>query len=73
MKWVSCKTKLPDNGNTVLITVRERCLDEEWRYDTDVATWNGERWETFNDWDEGQEVEIIAWMPLPKPYKENKA
>lgn len=26
--------------------------------------------ETTNDWDEGQPLEIIAWIPLPEPYKE---
>lgn len=30
-----------------------------------------QRFETFNDWYEGQdEFEIVAWQPLPEPYEE---
>ena len=24
--------------------------------------------DTDNDWDEGQPIKVIAWMPIPKPY-----
>ena len=24
--------------------------------------------DTFNDWDEGQPIKVIAWMKKPKPY-----
>lgn len=25
-----------------------------------------------NDWDEGQPCKVTAWMPLPRPYKEEQ-
>lgn len=29
------------------------------------------RWDTYNDWDEGQQyIHITHWMPLPEPPKE---
>ena len=26
-------------------------------------------WDTVNDWDEGNDVHVLAWMPLPEPYR----
>lgn len=60
-------------------------FEKEYTYFTDVADyrpydgcWDGNaplgntggtRWQTFNDWYEGQqEYEIVAWIPMPNPY-----
>ena len=81
--WIPCSERLPDriiNGDVetvqdFFVTVKERWPGEEWKYHTDVAEFPGDYiddvWQTYNDWKEGQEVHVIAWMPLPKPYKEN--
>ena len=64
------------------VTIKERWPGEEWTYHTDLAwvptelAWvPGEYiddfWQTYNDWREGQEVHVIAWMPLPEPYTED--
>jgi hypothetical protein len=73
--WIPCSEKLPDNDDWVLSTVRywdkaedpidaayyvvERLFyDEKWRIagGTDV--------EQYDD------AKVLAWMPLPAPYKE---
>lgn len=61
---------LPDTGDEYIVTVRERWgKDEEWKYESVGAYYTTSGWELSYDIDEGQEWEIIAWMPLPKPYK----
>ena len=61
---------IPDVINEYIITVRERWgKDEEWKYETLGAWYTQDGWELSYDLDEGQEWEIIAWMPLPEPYK----
>ena len=44
-------------------TIKEDC------YDMPAANGKG-YFEAINDWDEGQPLSVIAWMPKPVPYKE---
>ena len=81
-QWIPCSERMPeriinDDVETVqefFVTVKERWQGEEWEYHTDVAEFPGDYiddlWQTYNDWKEGQEVHVIAWIPLPEPYKE---
>lgn len=83
-QWIPCSERLPEriiNGDVetvqeFFVTVKERWPGEEWKYHTDVAEFPGDYiddvWQTYNDWKEGQEVHVIAWMPLPEPYKEEQ-
>lgn len=79
-QWIPCSERLPEriiNGDVetvqeFFVTVKERWAGEEWEYHTDVAEFPGDYiddvWQTCNDWKEGQEVHVIAWMPLPEPF-----
>lgn len=74
MRWIPCKERLPEIGDTYIVTgIQKDAHEKEWHYFVDVASSHGgyidEYWDTFNDWIEGQETHIIAWMTLPKPYK----
>lgn len=44
-------------------------LTKESCYDMPAANGKG-FFEACNDWDEGQPLSVIAWMPKPMPYKE---
>lgn len=70
-QWIPCSERMPEIDETVLITIKEKYDgDKEYYYHTDVADHLiNDGWLTFNDWDEGQEIHIIAWMPLPEPWK----
>ena len=69
-KWILTKVELPPDRETCIVTLRQKYDHEkEWHYYTDVADYVSGEWITFNDWDEGQGFEVIAWMPLPQPYK----
>ena len=66
--WIPVDVKLPPEpkpnhsfkGDIYLITIKKGTIPFR-------AMWNGEY---FTDGFE--KLEVIAWMPLPEPYKENK-
>ena len=68
--WIPVSERLPDIGDTYLVTVM---VGTDIR--TDVASSFGSYidgfWDTFNDWVEDKECHVIAWMPLPEPYRED--
>ena len=81
MKWIPCSERLPDEDNWtgaqvqysdfVLMTVYN-AEDEETFIDygyTVDGEWNSDTTDCFvPPW-----WKVIAWMPLPKPYREDKA
>ena len=74
-KWIPVTERLPEIGDTVIISGKMKYKgDKDYEYFVDVAffePWQG--FSTFNDWYEGQdEFEIVAWQPLPEPYKESE-
>lgn len=62
--WISCSDKLPNSPNPVLITI----LYHEPYDNYEVSI--GEYWNNGDGWGDWPGAEIIAWMPLPEPYKE---
>ena len=63
-KWVSVKEGLPKISDTYLVTIDgEICgIDHDF---VSICGFEDGRWDEEAD-------EIIAWMPLPKPYKESE-
>ena len=80
-QWIPCSERLPEQQyidgvplyQEFFVTVAERWPGEDWKYNTDIGSIPGDYidcfWGTINDWDEGQEVHVIAWMPLPEPWR----
>ena len=62
-KWISVSERLPEENKQVLIQYRTRYRDDVYLFDVtsrvDYNYWQGM----------GREIDAIAWMPLPKPYK----
>ena len=62
MNWIPLSERLPKVGEPILVTLvtpdgqRECCVSE----------WIGYKW-----WDVSR-FEVVAWMPLPEPYKPNE-
>lgn len=74
-QWISVKDRLPEESAIYLVVVKEKYVFEsQWNYHVDAASNYGDYiddyWDTFIDWDEGQEVHVTHWMPLPKLPKE---
>lgn len=61
-KWISCSERLPKKNGEYLVTFRLhiiKCID--------VSYYDGHAFDT------GLYDEVLAWMPLPEPYMEDKA
>ena len=55
--WIPCSERLPEKSGRYLV-----CIDGvAWIADFFNSTWFGKRYRYSN---------VIAWMPLPTPYKE---
>ena len=78
-KWISIEENgLPKDGDDYIVAGKYRYQGEDWEYFVDVAGSHGDYidnfWDTFNDWDEGQEeIHITHYMPMPEHpiFKEN--
>ena len=72
-RWISVNERLPETAFGCLVTVYEtdRRTGEEFEAILPYAV--GYDGETWNDID-GEVIpfEVIAWRPLPEPYKENE-
>lgn len=79
--WVPFDKNNPPTGlclcREYLIFLREDNYDDgaTWNYSVDIATPYGSYldnfWDTENDWDEGQKIEVLAYAELPYSVKEN--
>ena len=61
-EWIPCSERLPEEGLPVVITAQEadgRFVDISIR--SDVNYWSG-----FG------RINVLAWMPIPEPYKERR-
>lgn len=58
-KWIPCSERLPDDGEEYLVTVQ---CDGHSIVDIDQCFSYG--WDDYG-------ADVIAWMPLPKPYQED--
>ena len=80
-EWIPVTERLPDVCDSYLVVVKYKyAWETEYNIDTDVATflpyddpdaYIDNRWNTYNDWDEGQQyIHITHWTPLPEPPKD---
>ena len=62
--WIPISERLPEENKQVLIQYRTRYRDDVNLFDvTSRADYN--YWQGV-----GREIDVIAWMPLPEPYKD---
>lgn len=75
MNWIPCRERLPEDEQEVLVWFEYFRYGEYnrpyQRYGIG-SMFNGE-WSRFVNGTSGwRDLRIIAWMPLPEPYKEEK-
>ena len=70
-QWIPCSERLPENGRQVLVFARSVHFALA-KYD-EMREADGKykkQWVTFDAWKPFYTIkEVIAWMPLPEPYK----
>lgn len=64
-KWIPCSERLPDKAGFYVVTKRQRSGEIQ------VAL--GSYRLLFNEWSgNGNFKDVLAWLPLPEPYKEGE-
>jgi len=74
-KWISVTEALPKDEEFVLLTIRR--LDKKYNQNPFISvgyiSWNQSAWWCAHDGDcDAHNVNVLAWMPLPEPYKEDE-
>ena len=69
MKWILCEDRLPKNDDWEIITILDEHGDTPYRY-SDFGWY----FDTAKCWivDAQPRTDVIAWMPLPPPYKADR-
>lgn len=76
-KWIPCSERLPKIGQCVLIQLDMNEYDSEYDSTIQVRRYDGEqdvykwKWEGLDIWT--SEDVVLAWQPLPQPYKKEGA
>ena len=65
--WIPVSERLPEARESVILSTKE-CTGEGcyWETTKHHVIWKGYRWNATY-WDD----EVIAWMPLPEPYRKD--
>lgn len=69
--WIACSERLPEEGTEVIVTDKNGSVWSDIYFDykdeEDASPcfhrWDDEMWQCFTP-------DVLAWMPLPQPYKE---
>lgn len=63
-QWIPCSERLPEGDHHVVLICRKNGSVGEGCYHGIIGEWSQFRWNINGIKD------VVAWMPLPKPYKE---
>ena len=68
-KWIPCSERLPEESGQYLITVKYKPVEGYEDVYAEHGEWDGEEWDNFCFGHCGEVESIVAWMPLPEPYR----
>jgi hypothetical protein len=66
-RWIPCGERLPEDGKEVYVTSGKG----QWAYTTE-GKFSRRFGGWVSAWDNGDLPDVVAWMPLPEPYKERQ-
>lgn len=72
-RWIPCNERLPEEDGQYLITVKYVHVDGYDDIYAEHGEWTDGKWDMFCFGHCGRVENIIAWMPLPEPWKEGEA
>ena len=68
--WIPCSKKLPSKNGIYLVTEHYYQIDDR-RHNGPYMT-KVETVEYYRDkWGRAKFIDVVAWMPLPEPYRED--
>lgn len=67
LRWIPCSERLPEDGQNVLVAYRTTDKIRPCQYHDDGSR---NPWYSYLDNCRAYSNVVIAWMPLPEPYKE---
>lgn len=65
-EWIPCSERLPSVSDDYLCTIP---LDADETYTRVLTFHKGRFYEDDDEWGATYHDDVLAWMPLPKPYK----
>lgn len=66
--WIPCSERLPEASGKYLVTIK--WSDDSGEEHTNINTsWYKEPYDAGWEW---SNIDVVAWMPLPEPYKEGE-
>lgn len=69
-KWIPCSERLPSENGQYICTLPFGDNDDNEVYVWALSFHNGRFYDDDDEWGMTFYDDVIAWMPLPKPYKE---
>lgn len=75
-EWISVKDRLPEEVRPVLLTIRrmDKSFNQIPFISVGYISWNQQAWWCAHDGDcKEHNIEVLAWMPLPEPWKGKEA
>lgn len=67
--WISVDERLPEPDKCVLVSYRSFMVWDKEVYSDQIAIIREDGWHWWDELETKVENEIIAWQPLPEPYK----
>ena len=72
-RWIPCSERLPEEDGQYLITVKYKHVNDSYEdVYAEHGDWFDGKWDMFCFEHCGEVEDIIAWMPLPEPYKDGE-
>ena len=71
-EWISCKDRMPERGTKVLVQTKK---EEMFVAEREYSSWyEKDEWYSYGTGGRRMKVmrRVVAWMPLPEPYVEEK-
>ena len=68
-RWIPCSERLPEENGQYLIAVKYVHVDGYDDIYAEHGDWADGKWDMFCFGHCGKVESILAWMPLPKPWK----
>lgn len=65
-EWIPCSKRLPEERGQYLVTTY--AYNDYYYVDT-LSFHKGKFYETDDEWGDMVDNDVVAWMPLPKPWK----